>query len=517
MSRLIQSTAVVSAMTLVSRLFGYVRDMVLAVTFGASGATDAFFVAFRIPNFLRRLFAEGAFAQAFVPVFAEYRERRGREALRDLLDHVSGTLALTLLAITAGGILAAPWLIHLFAPGFDGDTGRHDLATSMLRITFPYLLFISLTAMAGGILNSVGRFAVPAFTPVLLNLALIGAALLAAPRFEEPVVALAWGVFIAGAAQLLFQVPFLAREGLLPRPRLKRAHEGVRRIIHLMLPALLGTSVVQVNLLVDTLIASFLATGSISWLYFSDRFVELPLALFGIAIGTVILPRLSGEHAARDPAAFSRTLDWALRLSVLIALPAALGLVLLATPILAALIQYREFLPSDTAMAALSLMAYALGLPAFILIKILAPGYFARQDTRTPVKVAVIAMLANMGLNLAIIAPWIALDRPGPHAGLALATALSAYLNAGLLYRGLRRDGVFSPRPGWRALLLRTLPALAAMGILLAFLAPPAALWTTWDAPTRVAILLGLVAAGATTYAVVLLTLGLRPRQLHLR
>ncbi|MCG5534774.1 murein biosynthesis integral membrane protein MurJ [Ectothiorhodospira mobilis] len=516
MSRLLRSTAIVSAMTLVSRLFGYVRDMVLAVTFGASGATDAFFVAFRIPNFLRRLFAEGAFSQAFVPVFAEYRQRHGRAALQDLLDHVSGTLTVVLLLTTAAGILAAPWLIHLFAPGFGGDTGQHALAAQMLRITFPYLLFISLTAMAGGILNSVGRFAVPAFTPVLLNLALIGAALLAAPHFDEPVVALAWGVFIAGAAQLLFQVPFLVRQGLLPRPRLRRGHEGVSRIIRLMLPALLGTSVVQVNLLVDTLIASFLATGSISWLYFSDRFVELPLALFGIAIGTVILPRLSGEHSARDPAAFTRTLDWALRLSVLIALPAALGLVLLATPILAALIQYREFLATDTAMAALSLMAYALGLPAFILIKVLAPGYFARQDTRTPVQVAVIAMLANMVLNLALVVPWVLLDWPGPHAGLALATSLSAYLNAALLYRGLRHTGIFSPLPGWTGLGLRILPALAVMATVLWSLTPAAAQWTQWEAPLRVAALLGLVAAGAAAYGGMLLAAGVRPRQLLL-
>ncbi|WP_412851925.1 murein biosynthesis integral membrane protein MurJ [Ectothiorhodospira shaposhnikovii] len=517
MSRLLKSTAVVSGMTLISRLFGYLRDMVLAVNFGASGATDAFFVAFRIPNFLRRLFAEGAFSQAFVPVFAEYREKRGARELKDLLDHVSGALTLVLFLVTLLGVLAAPLLISLFAPGFHGEDGRHALASEMLRITFPYLLFISLTAMAGGILNSVGRFAVPAFTPVFLNLSLIAAAIWGAPLFAEPVVALAWGVFIAGAVQLAFQIPFLMRVGLLPRPRLKRAHDGVRRIGRLMLPAIFGTSVVQINLLVDTLIASFLAAGSITWLYFSDRFVELPLALFGIAIATVILPRLSREHAGEDPMAFSRTLDWALRLSLLIAIPCALGLILLAAPILSSLIQYQEFLESDTRMAAMSLMAYAAGLPAFILIKILAPGYFSRQDTKTPVKVGIIAMVANMVLNLVIVVPWVWMDWPGPHAGLALATALSAYLNAALLYRGLRRDKVLHILPGWTGLWWRLLLATGLMTGLLLMFTPELSQWSAWIARERVLMLLGLIGLGAATYGAALLAMGVRPRAFLLK
>ncbi|MGM0678091.1 MAG: murein biosynthesis integral membrane protein MurJ [Pseudomonadota bacterium] len=517
MSRLLKSTAVVSAMTLVSRLFGYLRDMVLAVSFGASGATDAFFVAFRIPNFLRRLFAEGAFSQAFVPVFAEFREQRGQRALKDLVDHVSGALTLVLFITSLLGVIAAPLLISVFAPGFHGEDGRHALATDMLRITFPYLLFISLTAMAGGILNSLGRFAVPAFTPVFLNLSLIAAAVWGAPHFQQPVMALAWGVFVAGAVQLAFQVPFLMRHGLMPRPRLRRTHEGVKRIAKLMLPAIFGTSVVQINLLVDTLIASFLATGSITWLYFSDRFVELPLALFGIAIGTVILPRLSGEYARKDPQAFGRTLDWALRLSLLIALPSALGLILLAAPILAALIQYQEFLESDTRMAALSLMAYAVGLPAFILIKILAPGYFSRQDTKTPVKVAVIAMVANMALNVAIVVPWVWMGWPGPHAGLALATSLSAYLNAGLLYRGLRRDGILMILPGWLGLWWRMLLASGLLTLLLLLMLPELSQWSEWPALTRVSALLGLIALGGGAYGLTLLATGVRPRTFLLR
>ena len=438
--KLLKSTAVVGGMTLISRVFGYLRDMVVAVSFGATGATDAFFVAFRIPNFLRRLFAEGAFSQSFVPVFAEYKAQRGEVALKDLVDHVAGMLGLVLSLVTAVGILAAPVVIAVFAPGYLDEPERFNLATQMLRITFPYLLFISLTALAGGILNSYGRFGVPAFTPVLLNLSLIGATLWLAPRMAEPVTGLAWGVFIAGAAQLAFQLPFLARLGLLPRLRLDRTHAGVRKIMRLMLPAILGSSVVQINLLFDTLIASFLAAGSISWLYYSDRFVELPLALFGIAIATVILPKLSDHHARNSAGEFGGTLDWALRLSTAISLPAMVGLVFLSSPILAALIQYREFGADDAYMSSLSLITLSLGLPAFILIKILAPGFYSRQDTKTPMAIGIRAMLANMGLNVLIVVPWAYSELPGPHAGLTLATALSAYLNAGLLLRGLRRD-----------------------------------------------------------------------------
>ncbi|MDD3518686.1 MAG: murein biosynthesis integral membrane protein MurJ [Chromatiales bacterium] len=517
MPRLYKSTAVVGGMTMLSRLLGYLRDLVLAVTFGATGATDAFFVAFRIPNFLRRLFAEGAFSQSFVPVFSEYRENRTREELKDLTDHVAGTLGLWLLGVTALGILIAPILIFMFAPGFSAGNGRHEMASEMLRITFPYLLFISLTAMAGGILNSFGRFGVPAFTPVLLNLAMIAAALWLAPLMDEPVMALAWGVFIAGAAQLALQLPFLHRLGVLPRPRFRRGHEGVKRILTLMLPAIFGSSVVQVNLLVDTLIASFLATGSISWLYYSDRFVELPLALFGIAIGTVILPRLSSEHARAGREDFTHTLDWALRLSMVIAVPAALGLVLLATPIFAALIQYREFTADDTRMAALSLMAYGAGLPAFILIKVLAPGYYSRQDTRTPMRIGIVAVVANMLLNVLVVVPWVWLELPGPHAGLAAATALSAWLNAGMLYRGLRREGVYEPLSGWRSLLLKTALAAVALVAVLLWLLPPFDALTAWPPVRRLSWLGLLVAAGAGAYLLALLLLGLRPRHFMTR
>ncbi len=419
---LLASTLVVSSMTLLSRVLGLVRDVVLARLLGASAGTDAFFVAFRIPNFLRRLFAEGAFNQAFVPVLSEYRTKQRDEgsiaATKALIDRVAGTLGGTLALITLIGVLAAPLMIWLFAPGFGDDPQKRALAVEMLRLTFPYLFFISLTAFAGAILNTWNRFAVPAFTPVLLNLSLIGSALYLAPQFAEGrmAVALAWGVLIAGIAQLLFQLPFLARLNLMPVPRMAWRDEGVRRILRLMAPAMFGVSVSQINLLLDTVLASLLQTGSVTWLYYSDRLVELPLGVFAIAIGTVILPSLSGKHAGDDTQAFSRTLDWALRLVLLIGIPAALALAVIAEPLLATLFNHGEFSANDVLRSGESLRAYSAGLVAFMLIKILAPGYFARQDTRTPVKIGIIAMVANMAFNLALI--W-----PLQHAGLALATS----------------------------------------------------------------------------------------------
>ena len=336
---LLKSTGIVSAMTSLSRVSGFIRDMLYAQLFGAGAGTDAFFVAFRIPNFLRRLFAEGAFSQAFVPVFSEYQTQHQQAELRELVDQVTGTLGAILLLITALGVLAAPLLILLFAPGFSSDAGKYQLTVDMLRITFPYLLFISLTALAGGVLNSCGRFAIPAVTPVLLNLTMIAAALWLAPHMEKPVMGLAWGVFIAGVVQLGFQIPFLRQIKLLPRPRWGWASAGVQQVLKLMLPAVFGSSVAQVNLLIDTLLASFLVSGSVSWLYYSDRLVEFPLGIFGVALGTVILPKLSRHHASAETAHFSQTLDWALRWALLIGVPATVALVILAGPMLAALFQ----------------------------------------------------------------------------------------------------------------------------------------------------------------------------------
>jgi len=375
---LLKSTGIVSAMTSLSRISGFVRDMVYAQMFGAGTGTDAFFVAFRIPNFLRRLFAEGAFSQAFVPVFSEYQTQRSRAELQELVDQVAGTLGAILFVISAIGVLAAPVLILLFAPGFTADAGKYELTVAMLRITFPYLLFISLTAFAGSVLNSCGKFSIPAITPVLLNLTMIAAALWLAPRMERPVVGLAWGVFIAGIIQLGFQVPFLRQVKLLPRPRWGWASQGVQQVLKLMLPAIFGSSVAQVNLLIDTLLASFLVSGSVSWLYYSDRLVEFPLGIFGVALGTVILPKLSRQHASAETDGFSHTLDWALRWALLIGIPATVALIILSGPILSALFQYGQFDAHDVAMSTRSLMAFSLGLVAFMLIKVLAPGFYAR-------------------------------------------------------------------------------------------------------------------------------------------
>jgi putative peptidoglycan lipid II flippase len=512
--KLLKSTAVVSAMTLISRLLGFIRDMVIAVTFGATGITDAFFVAFRIPNLLRRMFAEGAFAQAFVPVFTEYREQQNKDDVKDLVDHVSGMLTLILSAITLIGILAAPLLILLFAPGFADEPERQALATQMLRLTFPYVLFISLTALAGGILNSHGRFAVPAFTPVFLNLVLIAAALWLAPEMEQPVVALAWGVFFAGIVQLLFQIPALWRIGLIPRPRLKRGHEGVQKIIKLMLPALFGSSVQQINLLINTALASFLTAGSISWLYFSDRFVELPLALFGVALSTVILPKLSAEHAHQTTQAFSDTLDWALKIGLVIALPSMLGLVLLSAPILTTLLQYKSFTAFDTQMASISLSVYALGLPGFVLVKILAPGFFARQNTTTPVRFGIIAVLTNLALYAVIVVPWIWLQGPAPHAALAFCTAFASWVNASLLYRKLRQDGVYQPRKGWTQLGIKTGIALLVMGVGLYLITPINEAWQEWGVALRAFELTKLMGFAAITYLSTLWLLGIKPQEL---
>jgi putative peptidoglycan lipid II flippase len=504
---LFKSTARVGANTLLSRILGFVRDIVIARMFGAGVGADAFFVAFRIPNLLRRLFAEGAFATAFVPVLTEYKTQRDHAQVQQLVAHVAGLLGGILFLVTAAGVAAAPVIVLLFAPGFLDTPEKFDLTVQMVRITFPYILFISLTAFAGGILNSYGRFGVPAFTPVLLNLSLIAAAIWLAPQMAEPVTALAWGVLVAGIVQLAFQLPFVKGLGFLVRPTLKRGHEGVKRILRLIVPATVGVSVAQINLLVDTLIASFLVTGSISWLYYSDRMVEFPLGVFGIALATVILPNLSRQHAADSPRDFSNTLDWALRLVLVIGAPAAIGLALLASPILTTLFQYGEFGRGDVRMAALSLVAYATGLLGFIAVKVLAPGYYARQDTRTPVRIAIVAMLSNIVLNLALVVPL-------KHAGLALATSIAAYLNAGLLYRGLLKRGIFVPLAGWAALTLRVALASTAMTAVIMFAGAAEEIWFAWSATERAFRLAAMILAGAAVYAVTLLLLGLRPRHL---
>lgn len=508
-----KSTLTVGGMTFISRIFGYVRDAIIFIVFGANAGTDAFFVAFRLPNFLRRIFAEGAFSQAFVPVLTGSLND-GETQFKRLIDHMTGVLSVILIILTVVGIVFSPVLIFIFAPGFD-DPAQEVLASDMLKITAPYILFISLTALSGSILNIRQKFAVPAFTPVLLNLSLIGASIWLAPRMEEPVTALAWGVLIAGIAQLLFQLPYLARVKALPIPRLSGATAGVKRTFRLMLPAIFGSSIVQINLLVDTMIASFLVAGSISWLYISDRFVELPLALFGIATATVILPMLSRQHVNSESEQFNQTMQWAMKLSLLIAIPAMLGLIVLAGPIITTLIQYREFSAFDTQMASMSLIAYALGLPAFIFIKVLAPGFYSRQDTKTPVKIGVVAMLVNIALNLSFLWLWRHFEMPGTHSGLALATSLSAYVNATLLFILLKRSEVIYQLAEWIQIAVKVFASSLIMMLVLYWLIPQPATWTEWGTYIRFVYLIGFISLGALIYASILLALGLRPR--HVR
>ncbi|MEJ2592230.1 MAG: murein biosynthesis integral membrane protein MurJ [Candidatus Thiodiazotropha sp.] len=505
MASFLRSFAAVGSNTMISRVLGFTRDLVLARMFGADAATDAFFVAFKIPNFLRRLFAEGAFSLAFVPVLTEYRTNRSPQELREFIDRMAGTLGTVLLMATAIGMLAAPLLVFIFAPGFLlEDAAKYDLAVEMLYLTFPYLFFISLTAFSGGILNTHNRFGAAAFTPALLNISLIVCALWLSRHMEVPVIALAWGVLIAGVVQFTFQLPFLHQLRLIPKPRVAFRDSGVVKVMKLMVPALFGVSVSQLNLLLDTLIASFLVSGSISWLYYSDRLMEFPVGILAVGLGTVILPNLSRKHSEKSAQEFSDTLDWALRVTLLLGIPCAIGLLLLAGPMLATLFYSKAFTENDVAMATRSLMAYAPGLLAIMLIKILAPGFYARQDTRTPVKIGIIAMVSNMVLNIILVFPL-------AHAGLALATTCSSSINAYLLYRGLRRDRVLQPRRGWASLLLRALTAGIVMGAFLAWGVGDLNYWLNIGFWMRIQGLILWIGGAALIYFFSLLAMGVRP------
>lgn len=515
-NRILKSTSVTGSMTLLSRISGLAREICLSRLFGAGIAMDAFVVAFRIPNLLRRFFAEGAFAQAFVPVISEYRARHAPAETQEFLDRISGTLGLALLAITAVGVAAAPLLILVFAWGSGGSEASYALATDMLRFTFPYILFISLTAFAGAILNTYRRFAVPAFTPVLLNLVLIACAIWVSPHLERPALALAFGVFAAGVVQLAFQIPFLVRLGVVPRPRWGLAHAGVRRVMRLMTPVLFGSSVAQINILFDTMIAySFLVSGSVSWLYYADRLIEFPLGVFGIALATVILPSLSENHANASADVFSRTLDWALRWVLVVGAPAALGLALLAEPVLVTIFYGGEFTAADVDMAAAALGAFAPGLLGFILVKVLSPGYFARQDTRTPVRIAVYALLLNMALNVAFVYTLLRTGWFPPHAGLAAATTTSALFNAALLLAGLRRAGVYRFEAGWLRLLAQVVLACAAMAAFIFWARGFTGDWYAAATGLRVVMLAGVIGAAALVYLGAGLLVGVRPATLR--
>jgi putative peptidoglycan lipid II flippase len=518
-------------MTLLSRVFGLVRDQVFNATFGTNWMTDAFWVAFRIPNFMRRLFAEGSFSTAFVPVFTEIKETRSHDDLKALVARTAGTLGGVLLLVTALGMLFAPQLATAFTQA-EPAPGQDQLITDLLRLTFPFLLFVSLTALAAGALNSYHRFGWPAFTPIILNLCMIAGALwgskLAGSFGELPIMAMGWAILAAGILQLLFQLPQLARLDLLAWPRWGWRHPDIRKVMRLMVPTLLGSSVAQVNLLFDTFIAAMLVHGSQSWLSTADRFLEFPLGVFGIALGTVILPTLSRHHVNTDRLGFSKSLDWGLRTTLVIILPAMLGLMLLSLPLVSTIFQYGRFTAEAARMTALSVFGLSFGLPAFALVKTVLPAFYARQDTKTPVRAGLVAMVANMVFNVALLALmyglWVpdaakadgvmaALARvPGLHFALGIASALSSYLNLALLWRWLRKADVFDLQPGWGRFLLRMLLANAAMATAVLaglHLAPEFTEAGKWQ---RVGWLAVLVGGGAATYALAMLALGFRPR-----
>ena len=512
---LLKSTAAAGSMTTLSRITGLVRDIMLAQLVGSTLVADAFFVAFRIPNFFRRIFGEGAFSAAFVPVYTDQRINASAKETQRFVDLVTGRLGLILLLITFVGVLASPILVTILAPGFKVDPEKYQITVDSLRITFPYLLFICLVALSAAILNTCGQFAAPAATPILLNLSLIASALWITGMVDNAAIALSIGVFIAGVLQLLFQIPFLAREKALPRPKIGFKEKSgpanqAGEVYRLMIPAIFGSSVAQVNLIINTFIASFLVTGSVSWLYYSDRLMEFPLGVFGVALGTVILPRLSKEHTNVQSQEFSRLLDWGLRWCCLVSLPATVGLIVLAEPILTTLFFHGAFTAHDVSMSAAALIAFATGLIALVAVKVLSPGFFARKDTRTPVRVGVISLVVNAVLCIALVFPL-------KHVGLALATSVAAFVNAGLLLYLLLKDGTYRPLDGWILFLLRVVGASAIMGGVLRWWAADNSLWLAYSLMERVSQLALLIVAGIVIFCLCILLFGLNLRQLMKR
>lgn len=503
---LLKVLAKVGSMTFVSRILGFVRDTLIARAFGASMLSDAFIVAFKIPNLLRRISAEGAFSQAFVPILGEYKSQRSFDETHQLVSRVGSWLGLILVVVTLLGMLAAPFIVTLIAPGFRTDAGKMQLTIELLRITFPYIFFISLVSMAGGVLNTYNKFSIPAFTPVWLNVSMIAAVLFFADYFDEPIKVLAWAVFVGGALQLAFQIPFLKQIGLLPRLDFTR-DEGVWRILKLMGPAVLGVSVAQISLILNTIFASFLKTGSVSWLYYADRLMEFPTGVLGVALGTILLPSLSKAFASKDESEYQQLMDWGLRLTFLLAAPAAVALAILATPLVCALFFYGKFTANDVMMTEQALIAYSVGLLGLILVKILAPGFYARQNVKTPVKIAIFTLVLTQVMNVLFV---FVLDLR--HAGLALAIGLGACANASLLYYYLRQSGVFQPQAGWLAFLFKLAAALAVMGFVLYFAMGETASWLSYTVLERIGYLAGLVLLGSASYFAALYMLGFRPR-----
>jgi len=501
---LLKSLATISSLTLVSRILAFVRDVLIARVFGAGMATDAFFVAFKLPNLLRRLFAEGAFSQAFVPIFGEYRNRRGHEETQLLVDHVTTMLAIILFVVTLIGIIAAPVIVYISAPGFAKDAAKFDLTVQLLRITSPYIFFISLVAVAAGILNTYNKFWAPAFAPILLNICFISAALWLAPYCDPPILALAWAVFVAGFVQLAFQIPFLKKIGMLPSIRFNWNDPGMRRVIRQMGPAVFGVSIGQISMLINTIFASFLVAGSVSWLYYADRLMEFPSGILGVALGAILLPSLSKCHADNNTAEYSKLLDWGLRLTVMLTLPAALALGMIAVPLLATFFQRGAFDAHDVLMTSYALVGYSVGLIGMILVKILAPGFYAKQDIRTPVKIGIVTLIATQAMN-ALFIGWI------QHAGLALSIGLGACLNSAILFHYLRKRGIYQPEPGWAKFFARIAIAMLALAVTLWFGMGSEQSWLTGSGWSRILRLSALVAEGVVVYFAVLAALGFRP------
>lgn len=492
-------------MTMFSRVLGFARDALVARIFGAGVATDAFFVAFKLPNLLRRIFAEGAFSQAFVPILAEYKSQQGEEATRTFVAYVSGMLTLVLALVTVLGMLAAPWVIWATSPGFLRDPDKFELTASLLRITFPYILLISLASLAGAVLNTWNRFSVPAFAPTFLNLSMIGFSLFAAPYFNPPIMALAWAVTVGGVLQLAYQLPHLKKIGMLVLPRINLRDAGIWRVMRLMGPAIIGVSVSQISLIINTIFASFLVSGSVSWMYYADRMMEFPSGVLGVALGTILLPSLAKSVSSGRLDDYSRLMDWGLRLCFVLALPSTVALGILSKPLIASLFQYGQFTAFDTEMTQRALIAYSVGLMGIILVKVLAPGFYSHQNIRTPVKIAIASLIMTQLMNLAFIGPF-------KHAGLSLSIGLAACLNAGLLYWQLRKQKMYIPQSGWGLFLTKLVIAVVVMAAVLIGMMWFMPAWDTGNMLMRILRLLLVVVVGAGSYFAALALLGFRVR-----
>lgn len=507
---LLKSLAAVSSMTMFSRLLGFMRDTIIARLFGAGMAMDAFFIAFKIPNLLRRIFAEGAFSQAFVPILSEYKSQDNQKETRIFIAFVSGLLILILLLLTVLGILIAPWIIYVSAPGFVDEPGRLALTADLLRITFPYILLISISSLAGAILNTWNCFLIPAFAPTMLNVSMILFALFASHYFHPPILALAWSVVVGGFLQIGYQLPYLSKIGMLVMPRFTLRNIGVLRVIHQMWPAIIGVSVTQISLIINTIFASCLGSGSVSWMYYADRIIEFPSGMLGVALGTILLPSLAKNFSSGNKNEYSQLMDWGLRLCFLLALPSAIALCILAKPLTVTLFQYGKFSGLDAAMTQRALVAYSAGLMGSILVKVLAPGFYARKDIKTPLNIAFITLIITQMMNLAFIGSL-------KHVGLALSIGLASSLNASLLYWQLRKQNVFQPQPGWFIFFIKLLLSVLVMAVVLSYVMQ---IMPNWDEGSMLERLLRLslvIITGVVAYFAMLAGLGFRARDFNCR